>query len=142
MQGLLCAGLLVREIGALAATCPRFGSRLCGGLWKQRPGLFLCEAAIRERCCGAEATRQAMQMPTHCSVGQHLVDLAFPTAGLEIVDGVLWGWGTADGKTRRLVVPRDVTRIAVQALVKSSGITALILPQGLTIDWERCIHGL
>ena len=52
MQGLLCAGLLVHEIGALTATCPHFGGRRCGGLWEQRPGLSLCEAAIRDRCCG------------------------------------------------------------------------------------------
>ena len=59
MHELLCAGLLVHEIGALAATCPRFGGRRCGSLWKQRPGLSLCEAAICERCCGVEAIRQA-----------------------------------------------------------------------------------
>mgnify|MGYP000125914281 CR=1 FL=1 len=59
MRGLLCAGLLVREIGALAAACRHFGSRRCGGLWKQRPGLSLCEAAVRECCRSIETSRHA-----------------------------------------------------------------------------------
>lgn len=101
-------GFLVSTIGRLAVTCRFFGGRLRAALWKQRTGLSLCEAAIRVRCCQIEGSQHAAQAVVSLSLGRLLVDLCYPTAGLEIEAGVLKGWGAADRSVTRLVVPHGL----------------------------------
>ena len=131
---MLCSGFLLRELARLAPSCRHFEARRRSALWGQRPGVSLCEATTR-RQCGHLAQRRgypragAGRDPACRSSGWRLLALASATPGLEIVGGVLKGWGEADQRSVAVLgVPPNLTAIAEDAFMESEGRFTLRLP--------------
>ena len=136
LRHLLCLGLLVRGLGALAATCRFFGQPRRHGLWERPARLSLCEAAIRTayRACPPIPGCALPEIPLGRSAGRALLSRTFATAGLRIEGGVLKGLidkGKRAGLVR-LVIPHGVTSIGKEAFKDCPSLAEVHIPQGVT----------
>ena len=136
LRHLLCLGLLVRGLGALAATCRFFGQPRRHGLWERPARLSLCEAAIRTayRACPPIPGCALPEIPLGRSAGRALLSRTFATAGLRIEGGVLKGLidkGKRAGLVR-LVIPHGVTSIGKEAFKGCPSLAEVHIPQGVT----------
>lgn len=121
----LTSNLLVHAIGRLSVCSRFFGSRRSQGLWQQKPGLSLCEAAIRSSACRIDKhDLRALQEPPSKSAGTQLLSLAIQPGHLSpFFSSLVAAAATQGEEALRALRARGVS---LNARAKQSVDTALI----------------